>query len=234
MKPVLLVTATRCKTIDEFKERPLYESLHILCEKRYTNTQFDFKIVTDNTRGLSEVYNDFIIENNKNKIVLFIHDDVEIHDLMLAEKLNQSPWDITGLAGGSNFRIAEQNLWHLCTEKNTHSGFVSHPVVKFENNQIKKVSNQYSVTNFGPTPKRCLVVDGLFIAVNVETALNVDFKFDTRHKFHHYDLASCLLANDKKLKVGTYPINVVHHGVGDSYMSDEWRNSNQEFLKNWK
>ena len=234
MKPILLVTATKCKTLEEFKQRPLYETLQALCEKRYNNTQFDFKIVTDNKRGLPEVYNEYINENNKNKIVLFVHDDVEIHDLMLVEKLNQSPWDITGLAGGSEFKITEQNLWHLCTERTTHSGAVTHPSVTFENNQINKIPGQYSVTNFGPSPKRCLVVDGLFIAVNIEAALTVDFKFDTRHEFHHYDIASCLLANSKKLKIGTYPISVLHHGVGDSYLTPEWTQSNKDFIKNWK
>jgi len=235
MKQILLVTATKTKTLEEFKERPLAKSLQILSDIRYPKDNlFDFEIVKDNSTGLPEIYNRYIIEKNKNKIVLFVHDDVEIHDLNLVEKLNESPWDITGLAGGGTYEFKDKNLWHICSKRETQSGCVSHPLCWQENNQLKVDYSRQVNTTFGPAPQRCLVLDGLFLAINIEKALETNWQFDERHKFHHYDIASCLLANEKKLKMGTYPIFVVHHGLGNSFMTPEWEESNKIFKDNWQ
>lgn len=234
MKQVLLITTTKAKTLDEFKQRPLAQSLQVLCDKRYDKVEFDFEIVKDNSAGLPEVYNRFLTEKNKDKIVLFVHDDVEIQDLALVEKLNESPWDITGLAGGSEFKISDKNLWHICTPRETHTGSVTHPFAQQVGNQIQVDQTRRLSTLFGPWPQRCLVLDGLFLAVDVERALEVGWRFDERHKFHHYDIASCLSANEKKLKMGTYPIFIVHHGLGNSFMTPEWEESNKTFKENWQ
>ena len=234
MKQVLLVTATKAKTLEEFKQRPLAPSLELLCDKRYDETQFDFEIVKDNKDGLPEVYNRFLTEKNKDKIILFVHDDIEIHDLNLVEKLNESPWDITGLAGASTFRIEDNNLWHICSHKESHSGMVTHPYAQVVGDQLQVHTTKRYSTTFGHWPNRCLVLDGLFLAINVEIALQADWRFDERHKFHHYDISSCLLANEKKLRMGTWPIFVIHHGLGNSYMSPEWEKSNETFKNNWQ
>lgn len=236
MKQILLVTATKAKTLNDFKQRPLAQSLQVLCDKRYDKVEFDFEVVKDNKDGLPAVYNRFLTEKNKDKIVVFVHDDLEIHDLNLVEKLNESPWDITGLAGASNFQIQDMNLWHICTSRETHSGSVTHPFAAQDPNtgQLHIDPSRKLSTLFGPWPQRCLVLDGLFLAVNVDKALEVNWQFDERHQFHHYDIASCLGANEKKLKLGTYPIFVVHHGLGNSYMTPEWEQSNELFKKNWQ
>lgn len=234
MKQVLLVTATKTKTLEEFQQRPLAKSLQLLTDNRYNDSLFDFEIVKDNRAGLPEVYNRYLNEKNKDKIILFVHDDLEIHDLFLVEKLNESPWDITGLAGSAQFQIQDKNLWHICGPRESFSGSVTHPLAMQEGNQIKVDPSRRLSTLFGPWPQRCLVLDGLFLAVNVERALETEWLFDERHKFHHYDISSCLLANEKKLKMGTYPIFVVHHGLGNSYMTPDWEASNEEFKKNWQ
>jgi hypothetical protein len=235
MKQVLLVTATKCKTLDEFQQRPLAKALLKLTDIRYPNdTLFDFEIIKDNQTGLPEVYNRYLIEKNKDKIVLFVHDDLEIHDLDLVEKLNESPWDITGLAGAGQFQIQDKNLWHICSPRESHSGSVTHPLAQQVGNQIQVDPIRKLTALFGPWPQRCLVLDGLFLAVNVDRALETGWRFDERHKFHHYDISSCLLANEKKLKMGTWPIFVIHHGLGNSFMTTEWEESNKIFKENWQ
>jgi hypothetical protein len=235
MKPVLLVTATRTKTLEEFQQRPLAKSLQILSDIRYPDDSFfDFEIVKDNQAGLPEVYNRYINEKNQDKIVLFVHDDLEIHDLNLVEKLNESPWDITGLAGSSQFQFQDKNLWHICAPRESYSGSVTHPLATQNGNQLIVDETKRLSTLFGPWPQRCLVLDGLLLAVNVDRALETGWLFDERHKFHHYDIASCLSANEKKLKMGTYPIFVLHHGLGNSFLSPEWEESNEIFKKNWQ
>jgi hypothetical protein len=234
MKQVLLVTATKAKTLEEFKQRPLAPSLELLCDKRYNDDLFDFEIVKDNKDGLPEVYNRYLFERHKDKILLFVHDDLEIHDLNLVEKLNESPWDITGLAGTSQFQFQDKNLWHVCAPRESFSGCVTHPLVIQNGKELQVDQTKKMSTLFGPWPQRCLILDGLFLAVNVERALQVEWKFDERHKFHHYDIASCLSANEKKLTMGTWPIFVLHHGLGNSFMTPEWEESNKIFKDSWQ
>ena len=70
------------------------------------------------------------------------------------------------------------------------------------------------MTSFGPTPSRVVLVDGLFMAVSLKSALDSDWKFNESFTFHHYDLSSCLDANAKGLKIGVSPINVIHGSPG--------------------
>jgi hypothetical protein len=235
MKQVLLVTATKAKTLEEFQQRPLAKSLQVLSDIRYPDdTLFDFEIVKDNSAGLPEVYNRYLIEKNKDKLLLCVHDDVEIHDLNLVEKLNESPWDITGLAGGGTFEFKDKNLWHICSKRESQSGSVSHPLCWQEGNQLKVDRSKQIVTTFGPVPNRMLILDALFMCINVERALEVDFRLDQDFAFHHWDISSCLLANEKKLKMGTYPIFVLHHGLGNSFLTPEWEESNKKFKEKWQ
>jgi hypothetical protein len=235
MKQVLLVTATKAKTLEEFQQRPLAKSLQTLSDVRYPDdTLFDFEIVKDNSAGLPEVYNRYITEENKDKLLLCVHDDVEIHDLNLVEKLNESPWDITGLAGASQFQIQDKNLWHVCAPRESFSGSVTHPLAQQQGNQVIVDPTKRLSTLFGPWNLRCLVLDALFMCINVEKALEADFCLDEDFTFHHWDISSCLLANEKKLKMGTYPIFVVHHGLGNSFMTPEWEESNKKFKEKWQ
>jgi hypothetical protein len=105
--------------------------------------------------------------------------------------------------------------WHLCCQRNEMLGEVSH-----------KKDDTVWTTVFGPTKGRVLIIDGLFIAVNVEEILKSNARFDEKFHFHHYDMAFCLSCNKNKVKVGVLPINVIHHGLGDSMMSEEWEKSN--------
>jgi len=46
--------------------------------------------------------------------VLFVHDDVELEDNRLIDKLIASPYDVTGLAGAKTFNKKSLDLaWHL-------------------------------------------------------------------------------------------------------------------------
>jgi hypothetical protein len=113
------------------------------------------------------------------------------------------------------------------------SGSVSHPVWSAVNNKIVKSETEQIPSVYGPWPRRCTVIDGLFIAVNIEKALERKFKFDEDFNFHFYDISSCLIANQCNMTIGTYPISVVHQGLGDSAMSDNWKKERDKFIKKW-
>ena len=174
------------------------------------------KIFYENKKGLPELYNIFMTENNKEKRIIFVHDDVLIEDLFIEEKLDVAfeKFDIVGLAGSKKCDLSKPPAWHLMSNTIDHVGEVAHSKDK-----------RSWTTCFGPTNSRALVLDGLFLAVNVKRLLETNTKFDERFNFHHYDITFCLNANKNKLKLGVAPIKVTHFGLGDSMNSPEWHHS---------
>tara|TARA_R110002167_G_scaffold213491_2_gene418162 strand:+ start:389 stop:1090 length:702 start_codon:yes stop_codon:yes gene_type:complete len=223
LKPLLIVSATQK---DNAKDTRLHAS-----SGSYKD-QAKFEFITRNTQGLPKLYNKYLTKKveEKHDIVVFCHDDLYIDDVKLRGKLYKSifadGYDIVGLAGASTCRIDidTPSLWHLMSERGTHSGTIYHPVA--ENTQ------QVMSSTFGPIPQRCLILDGVFLAVNIQKARSVKWKFDTNFDFHHYDLAACMSANEKKLKMGTALIHTVHDSPGLPTFSDPvWHASHKRFVE---
>lgn len=231
MKRVVAVIATRAKDPIEFATRPIYKSLHRQHDMLdlFSEYSFAYRIVYDNKRGLSEIYNEFLYDPAyKNDILLFVHDDVELIDVFMVDKLINTPFAVTGLAGTKQINLACKPAWHLMSEKEEWVGEVMHS--KYDD---KKDFNVVWTTRFGPTRSRALLIDGLFIAVNVKELTAQNVKFDEEFKFHHYDMAFCLDCNLKKVKIGVLPISVIHHGLGDSMNTHEWVSSAVNFTKKY-
>jgi hypothetical protein len=222
---VVIVSCTR-KLEEEANSLPLYRSW-----RDGLNTPiYKLDVTWDNTDGLPTVYNRKI-EQYKNTDVEFlvcVHDDVYIDDLKLYEKLQQGKrlgYNIIGLAGGLNPRLKDPALWHIMTERNQQRGEVAHPA---------GAQNQTMTTAFGPTPSRVAIADGLFFGLDMSVISKTNWKFNENYKFHHYDIASCIDANRAKLKIGVYPIHVIHSSPGLISIHDEnWLKSNSLFLKEY-
>jgi hypothetical protein len=218
---LLIVVCTQAKTNDEFSQKPIYESL----KKQYdTNSNISFHVFKDNQKGLSECYNEVLKDpENIDKVVLFVHDDVVLEDLFLYEKLINSRYSITGLAGAKTFnKHANKLAWHLAAEASNYVGEVSH----FHQNKIW-------TTIFGPTNSRALVIDGLFISCKVKDLVEKELYFDENFNFHFYDIAFCLRANDKKVTCGVLPVRVIHYGIGDSMLTSQWEEANLKFKQTY-
>jgi len=218
MKRVYLVTATKAKTEEDFSKRPIFKSLKKYYEL-YSRDEFEFEVVKGNSNGLPTVYNRYLTEEHKGDIVLFVHDDVIINDLFLVDHLNKSPWAVTGLAGASVVSLeADKCAWHIMSKPDTRKGEVKH---------IKQ--GTVWTTVFGPSDGAVTVIDGLFIAVDIEKILQRGVKFNEEFDFHHYDISFCLDCVNSSLSVGVLPINVIHYGLGDSMLTPEWEESNKKF-----
>ena len=224
MKKILVVTCTK----GDGKNTQLVQSLSPLTD--------DVKLVVNinNECGLSKAYNKQLTPDNliHHDIVLFAHDDVFIDDLKLKGKLytaiDELQYDIVGLAGASEVKISKPCLWHRMSTRESWSGAVSHQIES-------EGTSKLHVTSFGPWPRRCLILDGLFLAVDLKRALEVDWKFNENYDFHHYDISSCLDANQKKLKLGTYPIHTTHMSPGlKDYNDSVYQKSEQTFYKEYK
>jgi hypothetical protein len=173
-------------------------------------------IITENEKGLPFIYNQFLRDKWIDKKIIFVHDDVLIEDLFWEEKLDIAfeKYDIVGLAGSKKADLKRPAAWHLMSDKQDFVGEVGH-----------SHEGKTWTTVFGSTNSRALIMDGLFLAVNVKKLIETNTKFDERFQFHHYDITFCINANKNKLKMGVSPIKVVHFGLGDSMNTPEWNQS---------
>jgi len=151
-----------------------------------------------------------------------VHDDVLIEDIFLSEKLNEAirRFDVVGIAGGLT---PNKGALRWFDPWENLSGAVGHPC----NNELI-----IDVTHYGPSPSECKLIDGLFMAVNVEKVLKLGVFFDRQFKFHFYDLDFCLSCIKNGLRIGTWPIWVVHYGEG-AYGSLEWKEDSIPFRQKW-
>jgi len=184
---------------------------------------------SSNSEGLSKNYNVFLSENiDRFDYIVFLHDDVYVDDFNISNKLIEAhkEYDIVGLAGGVNPTISKPALWHLMC-----GGFgpnLRGAVFHYANDK------QFFATNFGLTPSRVAILDGLFLSVSTDSVNKSGWKFNEDYDFHHYDIASCIDANQKKLKLGVYPIWVIHKSPGLLNINDKsFSDSQEKFIRNY-
>lgn len=208
------------------KQTLTYQSL--LRIRNIVTQEFDISFAEKNSTGLSKNYNNFLLENkSKYDYIIFLHDDIIVDDARIFLKLTEyhKKYDIVGLAGGINAAIKAPALWHLMCGgfgSGNLRGAVAHTLP----------GDKIAMTSFGPTPDRVVVLDGLFLSVNTNTV--GDWKFNENYDFHHYDIASSIDANRKKLKLGVVPIWVIHSSPGLRDINDTSFNASQEkFLKEY-
>jgi len=188
----------------------------------------EHEIIYENKEGLPTIYNRYLTYSHANKILVFVHHDVIIEDLFFVEKLNEAIqlFDVVGLVGTAGpLQIKSPSGWHLVGNRANFSGAVAH----FAPNQ----STERWMSSFGVTPKKCELLDGVFLALNMEKVLATDVMFDEDFSFHHYDMSFCIRATKAKLKLGTYPIWTTHRGLGDSIDTDAWRESDKRFVSKY-
>lgn len=189
----------------------------------------DSHIVYDNTDGLGAVYNRYIdkyAELDEDVILVFVHDDVMIEDINFYRKLNASSFDIVGLAGASEFKIEAPALWHRAGAGKI-SGAVAHTKDPFTRGE-----SDIWMSSFGPFRQRCVVMDGLFLAVRVSALKKTGVRFDPSFGFHFYDLDFCLQCHEAGLSLGTEPIWVVHSSLGE-YDKSGWLVDQERFINKW-
>jgi GT2 family glycosyltransferase len=213
---IYFASATQ-KSHDEF-----WKDSHLAKFLRKAKVSDQAYIAYNNKIGLPDVYNHAILHCEQDYVVC-VHDDVIVEDLFWLEKLEQGfrEFEILGLAGASAMQIKSPALWHLMSPKENWCGFVNHFTP----------DNHSFATNFGLSPKRCVVMDGLFLALNKNAIIDKGVLFDPQFHFHHYDIDFCIQANKAGLKMSTIPLHVTHQSGGLNSTSDKvWKNSENLFL----
>ena len=223
---LLIVSASRLPSAEFEASSLLGRSLRRLSY----NDRIQVRASTGNRNGLPVVFNAQINEQNRDKILLFIHDDVWLDDYFVYERLLKAlaVFDIVGLAGNIR-RLPGQPAW----------GGISEDPFTTEDpqNLVGVVAHGdepgASLTYFGGPPgRRCRLIDGVFIAANCETLLRSGVRFDERFLFDFYDMDFCRSAEAANLSIGTWPIAITHASKGN-FGSPTWYAGLRAYRAKW-
>ncbi len=226
---ICVVTATREKTIEDFKTNTLLgKSLNI-------KTYFDIELIcfTDNSNGLSKCYNEAIRQSeNTEKILVFVHDDVALLDyywpLRVIEALNT--YDIVGVAGNTR----HENNYPSWAHNRVENGRIVWDDDKYLSGSMLHDSNwpPKIVSIYGDLNKEVVNLDGVFLAMSTNLISKKNLSFDERFKFHFYDADFCKSAVNKECSLGTFPLALLHAGKGDMN-APEYIDAYREFYRKY-
>jgi hypothetical protein len=240
VRQVRFVTATR-EGLAAFKATSrLYQSL---------SGRADIYVCTENSEGLSKVYNRFLNReydaftllgpgapaHADDDIAAFVHDDVEVIGNNVESELNRwvdEGFSLLGLAGTASVEVKAPSMWHLMSPRASQSGVsVFHNAHKDASGNTVNIPGQPVASMFGPL-REVVMLDGLFLAVALDRVDEVGWRFDEAFNFHHYDLASCIRARDLGLRLRTVFIPVVHWDTGQ-ITEDVFSASERVFLEKY-
>ncbi|HYF19375.1 MAG TPA: glycosyltransferase [Ramlibacter sp.] len=188
------------------------------------------EVAFENRRGLPAVYNAAIDRAGPRDVLLFAHDDIWLDDPKWLDKLLVAlkRFDVVGVAGNRR-RVKNQVAWLFLREEKDGffldapnlSGAVAHGAMPGG-----------EVSEFGPSPMHCELLDGLFIAMRNDVGAASGARFDERFQFQFYDLDFCRTARSRGLSVGTWPIALTHQSRG-AFKSEAWREGLASYLAKW-
>ncbi|MBN3854496.1 tetratricopeptide repeat protein [Paraburkholderia sp. Ac-20340] len=224
-KPIRLVCGTRSSRERFSSDTALGRSLKLYAQL----PGIELQLFDSNTRGLPSIYNAAIEDAKQNPAILvFVHDDIWLQDLFWNERIRESlaRFDVVGLAGNLR-RVARQPSWAFTPElkwdeRRYLSGTVGHG----------KGFPCDIASNFGPSGQECKLLDGLMLIADSDTLSRSDLRFDEQFKFHFYDLDFCRGAELKGLRMGTWPISVVHES-GGAFGTPSWREGYAQYLSKY-
>lgn len=246
MKTTRLVAATRMTQEQFWKNSMLGRSLRLFPAELLPELCIRFENHGDRLEGLSTLYNRAIDSASREKIILFVHDDVFIHDIFLQHRLAEAieRYDVVGLAGSRQSDL-KQPSWGLAFDENLRptgwqrpehvvlSGAVSHGQLPMEPEIGRLVSGPpIALGLYGNFPAACDLLDGLFLAAHVGMLASHTVRFDPQFDFHLYDLDFCRTAKRQGLELGTWPI-LVTHASGGNFDTEPFRQSARRYLDKW-
>jgi Glycosyltransferase like family len=193
---------------------------------------FDLSLFSQNTLGLPKVYNQAISKcRNDPSILIFVHDDVYLCDFYWPGRVLQglNVFGILGVAGNKR-RIPKQPSWAKTVDIYTWdmpenlSGMVGHG-----NGFPPRILNF-----FGPSAQEVKLLDGLMLISHSDTLNGNSLYFDEQFDFHFYDMDFCRQAELKGIKMGTWPISIIHESEGKIEGDISWEQGYQRYLDKWQ
>lgn len=181
-----------------------------------------YEIVNNGEKSLTECYNEGL-DNTKNDIVVFCHDDILLKEnwgKKVLKHFKETQYGIIGMAGTTD--MSEIGRWWQDNTKMV--GIVSH------SHEGKTWENRYSA-NFEDEIIETVMLDGLFFVVHKQ---RIKERFDENIKgFHFYDVDFTFNNHLNGVKVGVmFDVKITHKSIGMT--NDEWEKNRLQFVEKYK
>jgi hypothetical protein len=229
---LLIVSASRVSPSQFYESTALGRSVQRL---RRHGVKLRLHVRCDNKDPLASAYNQAITPDRANAIVIFAHDDIELHDWHLSERLDQAlqRFDVIGVAG-NRYDRAGQPGWAFPNRKGTWApssellGCIGHDTLQHSGPGRK----MRILSRYGRPCGDAALLDGVFLAVRMQQLLQSGCRFDPALPFHYYDLDFCRQARLLDLKLGVWPIAITHMS-GGNYDDASWSDIGKHYHAKW-
>ncbi|MDR3482814.1 MAG: tetratricopeptide repeat protein [Burkholderiaceae bacterium] len=226
-KKVRLICGTRASADMFFRSTALGKSVSLY---REILPFLELQLFCENSTGLATIYNQAIeYAENDPATLIFIHDDVFLVDFSWADQIELAlqKFDIVGVVGNKR-RLPRQPAWCFVDEMLTwddtihFSGIVGH-------------GNGFpcsALSKYGPPGQECKLLDGVMLIADSVMLLKNQLGFDRRFQFDFYDVDFCRQAELKGLRMGTWPISLIHESTGE-FGTASWHESLEIYLEKY-
>lgn len=235
-----LVSATRMTESEFWRQSYLGRSLRHWPEVFHPRVAITYENVGPSAIGLPALYNRALDRANDADILVFVHDDVFLHDVRFAElvTLGLDHLDVVGLAGSWGtppadpawgFAFAPDGLtptgWIAQNDRQYVTGAVSHSIAHAGPPPV-------SLGVYGPCPRPADKLDGLLLAARARSLRQARVRFDEQFDWHLYDLDFSQQCHQAGLRLGTWPL-LVTHASGGGYTSSDWNRAARTYRAKW-
>jgi protein O-GlcNAc transferase len=220
---IVVVSATRLKEAAFWDDTLLGRSLQ-QPQHRSLQSRISFR----NGEPLAISYNAAITVSPADAVMVFCHDDLDLGPDPLAAQLEAAlaRFDLVGVAGNQRRQPGQMAWWlegsGLNWDHSHLSGGLEHGVPQ----QAQQVV-------YGPTPAAVELLDGVFLAARAGRLQATGVAFDPQFAFHFYDLDLCRTARERGLRLGTWPLKLMHSSGGEAFNAS-WLEALERYQSKWQ
>ena len=169
----------------------------------------DARITTGNREPLGTIYNQALEQLESESLVVFCHDNAWLGEACLRPPLREAleHFDVVGVAGSRRL-VAGQPTWWLQPDGRTWD----HPHLLGEIRHGDPDASE--PIRFGPGPAEAALLDGDFLAARAGVLQQAGVRFDSDLAIHFYDLDLCRTALAAGLRLGVWPLPLIHASAG--------------------
>ncbi len=181
-----------------------------------------------NRRALACTYNCGLEQAADDALVVFCHDDVWLGEQPLVPPLTQAleRFDLVGVAGNRR-RLHGQQAWWL----NADGTGWDHPQLVGVLRHGRPEAAQ--LQTYGPSPAPAALLDGVLLAGHAGVLRRAGLRFDPDLPFHLYDLDLCRSAEQAGLRLGVWPLDLIHASGGETF-TPSWKACLVLYRRKWE